>query len=84
MKLREKKDAGNTKKRRTNAYEARAELATDAGAVKAPPAAQSTDEIEESAPRLLPSPAGQRVRKRTSSSLGEAREKRRRLKHHRK
>ena len=88
MKLREKKNAGNPKKRRTNAYEARAELATDAGAgataVKAESVAPSADEIEESVPRLLPSSAGQRIRKRTASSLGEAREKRRRLKHHRK
>ena len=83
MKLTEKKVAASRTKRRTNAFESRTEPDAELSPAMASAAAPTQHVEEELAPRLLPSPAGQRKRKRSNVSLGEAREKRRRLKHHR-
>lgn len=79
MHLRNKVQESKPKKRRTNAYEAREENHLKP-ALDAPEAAKAVDGAEM---RYLPSPAGQRKRKRSDKSLAKAREKRRRLKHHR-
>jgi len=82
MNLRQNVEDAKPKKRRSNAFQSR----TLESPVEAPIVATdgAGDQLEESEPWLLPSPAGQRKRKRTENSLGKAREKRRRLKHHRK
>lgn len=82
MNLRQKVEDAKPKKRRTNAFQSRPlESPVEAPIVATDGAG---DQLEETQPRLLPSPTGQRKRKRTENSLGKAREKRRRLKHHRK
>jgi len=85
--LKQKDQEKTGKKRRTNAFEARNSEAVAPSA--APAAADSStlaaleDEQNTAHTPALPAPAGQRKRKRSDVSLAEAREKRRRLKHHR-
>lgn len=81
MDLRKRAAKAKPKKRRTNAYASRTDntleknqdIATVANPV----------ELEEPTASLQPAAEGQRKRKRSQHSLGKAREKRRRLKHHR-
>jgi len=86
MRLRQKAMDAKPKKRRTNAYEARGEMEAEANldqsvaeADEAPLVAAETGQEQQ---HYLPSPAGRRMRKRSDLSLAKAREKRRRLKHH--
>jgi len=83
MQLRQKLADAKPKKRRTNAYEARSEMEANPSQSTAKPDQTIIVAEEEAQRRLLPSPAGQRHRKRSNTSLAKAREKRRRLKHHR-
>jgi len=82
MHLRQKSLDAKPKKRRTNAYEVRNENEPipNQDAIEVSEAESITDETET---RYLPSPTGQRKRKRSDLSMAKAREKRRRLKHHR-
>lgn len=80
MKLRQQ--GAKPKKRRTNAFQSRAPIGPDTAV--AADVSDDVDELDKPAQRLLPSPTGQRVKKRSAQSFGAAREKRRRLKHHRK
>jgi len=82
MHLRQKMADHKPKKRRTNAYEVRDETPPDSGQ-NAVEADQPSNAAEEAEQRYLPSPLGQRKRKRSDLSMAKAREKRRRLKHHR-
>jgi len=82
MRLRQKEAAASPKKRRTNAYEARVQ-SEPAAAQSSGTIAVKSEELEKPSQRLLPSPNGQRRRKRSHLSMADAREKRRRLKHHR-
>lgn len=82
MKLRQQAQESKPKKRRTNAYESRSE--NNLGNSQAIAVVNAADaEPEDADNRQLPSPVGQRKRKRSPHSLAEARQKRRRLKHHR-
>ena len=77
MHLRHKAQGDKPRKRRTNAYEARPESDPN------PDQGSSDGAPQEGESRNLPFRAGQRKRKRSDLSLAKAREKRRRLKHHR-
>ena len=89
--LKQKSMEALPKKRRTNAFEKRNSVSAEADAnpsATASDARKSTldaleDQQDTSAQPALPAPSGQRKRKRSDVSLAEAREKRRRLKHHR-
>ena len=80
--LRQKQDGDKPKKRRTNAFETRNSEPAVAVAENSPFATAPSEQNTADTP-ALPAPGGQRKRKRSDLSLAKARDKRRRLKHHR-